>query len=350
MPTAERMEQDPVADYRSPGAAEPEYKEADDERDLDSKVNHEKPSAKRDHIVHMLRRMHHDQLVDLLLPYVERDPSAYSRLVKEADSSVVFRKLFVHGLPLGTSELDFKSFFECYGQIEAVELPIPRGNTEVKYGFIVFSTVEAVHKALVNPNKWFGGKEICCKVFTVRSPSSSENSPASQQSPPGTPVPNRKIFVSGLAPDVNYNDFLMLFSQFGPVESAQIAPNKGSGYVVYAHSSSAKEAIATANKTVWNGRMLTVAWFKKRPDDETRAAARRTPLTLPQSAIAWPTASPHFPSPTHMQGPQHQWFSYPVYHQSDPIYFYPIPVAAPEIHLTMAPSAGDMLEEKFISN
>jgi len=285
----------------------------------------------REHVVQLLRSLHQEQLVELLTPFVQNDYDTYSRLVQESESDVHRRKLFVHGLPARTTEDQFRRFFEQYGDVELVELPHAKAHSEVKFGFVVFSSIHSLHAALEQPNKQFEGKEICCKVFTIRA-TSSETSPMSTTAAMAQmTTPNRKIFVSGLASFVGDRELYEHFRPCGEIEVAQVLPGKSTGSVLFTDPFAARDAIFRLNKSFLGGRQITVAWYRKQED--TRLMDRRPPVPTPQVMRAQSQA---YGNPSINSGftPPSAWYNYhTAYVQQDPFMLVPMPVYQPEFQV-----------------
>jgi RNA recognition motif-containing protein len=288
----------------------------------------------REQVVQLLRSLHHEQLVELLAPYVMDDTLAYAKLVRETETDVHRRKLFVHGLPARTTEDQFRIFFEQYGDVELVELPHAKAHSEVKFGFVVFKSVHALQAALEQPNKQFEGKEICCKVFTVRS-GSLESSPASSNQAASSSALHRKIFVSGLAPFVADRELHDHFRSCGEIEVAQVSPGKSSGYVLFTDHLAAKEAVMRMNRTQLGGRQIAVAWYRKQEDVRYE---RRAFVANPQMVRS--NVQPSFPSPNlgpaYATAPASGWYNYHPYVQhvqQDPYLLVPMPVFQSEFHV-----------------
>lgn len=271
-------------------------------------------------VLRLLRSFTHEQLIDLLAPHI--DETTYAKLLKEAESDVNRRKLFVHGLPAKATESQLWAFFEQYGTVEVVELPHAKPHSDVKYGFVVFQTVEALHVALEQPNKIFEGKEICCKLFTVRSSSLGDCSPAT--APLAGLQAGRKLFVSGLAPMVTDKDLLEHFRRCGDIEVAQVNYGKSTGQVTFCEASSAREALLSLNKSVMFGRQILVAWFRKQED------MRRNSFTQALRPPPAPYASPNQSSAAFATS---TWYNYNPYVQQDPYLLVPMTVYQPEFQL-----------------
>ena len=298
----------------------------------------------RDQVVHLLRTLHHEQLVEILAPYVMDDALVYAKLVRETVTDVHRRKLFVHGLPARTTEDQFRTFFEQYGEVELVELPHAKAHSEVKFGFVVFKSVQSLQSALEQPNKQFEGKEICCKIFTLRS-SSLESSPASSTQASAPLVLHRKVFVSGLAPFIGDRELYDHFRGCGEIEVAQVSPGKASGYVLFADHLSAKEAILRMNRSQLGGRQIAGAWYRKQEDMRFE---RRAFVANPQMVRSNVTAS--FSSPT--LGPAYPatqapgWFNYHPYVQQDPYLLVPMPVFQSDYHVEQYFASADEQDAK----
>jgi RNA recognition motif-containing protein len=286
------------------------------------------PKPTRQQIRNILQPLPHSQLVDLLIPFIEKDPGAYGRLVDMSVSNETFRKVFVHGLPPLSLESDLRTLFEQYGQIESISVPMesaipPRCKG---YAFVVYSSVTEAQTALLEPRKWFGGKEICCKLSVPTNPSVEDHSSMMQ---------NRRIFISGLRYDLPEKEFSDFFSRFGAIESVQLicedGIGKGYGFITYVHPNSAREAIAKTDRKVFQGRPLTVAWCRKREDEENKMRRRRSSTNVFQE-MHWPSSPRYSLQNAHMTAAgqaQGQWYGFPYLQADpfpDPFIYVPVPV------------------------
>ena len=292
----------------------------EDRRSLERDPN--KPS--REHVTQLLRALSHDNLVELLVPYIRNDYQNYLRILHDSESDVHRRKLFVHGLPARTTEDQFRRFFEQYGEVEVVELPHAKAHSEVKFGFVVFTAIQALHRALEQPNKQFEGKEICCKVFTVR------NNPLDGSPLPSAVFPqttNRKLFVSGLSPLVGDRELFEHCRAYGDVELAQVTPGKSSGFVLFSDPNAARDALARLNKTFFLGRQISVAWYRKQEDP--RFDRRNSFPNIVQPVRGSPQVFPASAG-TSSFSQSAGWFNYHPYVQQDPYVLVPVPMMQPD--------------------
>lgn len=272
-----------------------------------SALGQEKPSRQR--VLNLLYPLHQEELIELLVPLVLNNSSLYSELLRRAGTNESFRKVFVHGLPIDTNEDELKALFEIFGKIDTFKIVRDRSVNPPKnkgYAFVVYNTVEGAQQALTEPNKWFGGKEICCKL-AARAPVIDETS---YQASSAQSFQNRKLFVSGLAQDLKETEFYEYFAAFGLVESVQLAVDangegKGYGFVTYIHASAAKYALLKSNKKIWRGKQLIVAWCRKREEEENRL---RKSHSLASAFANW-SYQPSYQTGAYMQ-PESSWSTF----------------------------------------
>ncbi|ODV96258.1 hypothetical protein PACTADRAFT_16401 [Pachysolen tannophilus NRRL Y-2460] len=132
-------------------------------------------------------------------------------------------KMFIGGLNWETTEESLRNYFEKYGEI--IDLTIMKDTNTGKsrgFGFLTFKDSSSVDE-VVKSSHVLDGKLIDPKRAI----------PKEEQEKTG------KIFVGGIAPEVNEKDFNDYFSQFGNIIDAQLMIDKdtgrsrGFGFVTY---------------------------------------------------------------------------------------------------------------------
>ncbi|XP_076348852.1 heterogeneous nuclear ribonucleoprotein D-like isoform X1 [Tachypleus tridentatus] len=88
---------------------------------------------------------------------------------KRAKARPGIKKIFVGGLDPDMSESDIRSYFEQFGKVETVELPMDKTkNQRRQFVFITFETEEAVREVTKQPKQMIGNKECDVKKATPR--------------------------------------------------------------------------------------------------------------------------------------------------------------------------------------
>lgn len=73
-------------------------------------------------------------------------------------------KLFVRSLNYDTTQEQFNEFFSQYGNISEAVILTNKDNTSKGYGFVTYGDVESANRALEQPTKMLGGRDIHCKL------------------------------------------------------------------------------------------------------------------------------------------------------------------------------------------
>ncbi|XP_036596332.1 heterogeneous nuclear ribonucleoprotein A0-like [Trichosurus vulpecula] len=129
-------------------------------------------------------------------------------------------KLFVGGLNPNTDEVGLRGHFEAFGNLTDCKVVINRQTSRSRcFGFITFSSVNEADRAMAASPHSVDGNQVELKRAVAR-----ENA-----SKPGAYARVKKIFVGGLKDGVGESDLVRYFSQFGPVQRAEIVTNRKSG-------------------------------------------------------------------------------------------------------------------------
>ncbi|XP_007427534.1 heterogeneous nuclear ribonucleoprotein A0 [Python bivittatus] len=129
-------------------------------------------------------------------------------------------KLFIGGLNVQTTEAGLREYFEAYGTLtDCVVVLNPQTKRSRCFGFVTYSAVEEADAAMAASPHAVDGNVVELKRAVSREDSAR----------PGAHAKVKKLFVGGLKGDLGENDLVEHFSQFGPVEKAEIISNKQSG-------------------------------------------------------------------------------------------------------------------------
>ncbi|XP_077182862.1 heterogeneous nuclear ribonucleoprotein A0 [Paroedura picta] len=129
-------------------------------------------------------------------------------------------KLFIGGLNVQTTEAGLREHFSAYGTLtDCVVVLNPQTKRSRCFGFVTYSAVEEADAAMAASPHAVDGNAVELKRAVSREDSAR----------PGAHAKVKKLFVGGLKGDLGENDLVEHFSQFGPVEKAEIISNKQSG-------------------------------------------------------------------------------------------------------------------------
>ncbi|NWH70809.1 ROA0 protein, partial [Piaya cayana] len=129
-------------------------------------------------------------------------------------------KLFIGGLNVQTTEAGLREHFAAYGTLtDCVVVLNPQTKRSRCFGFVTYSAVEEADAAMAASPHAVDGNAVELKRAVSREDSAK----------PGAHAKVKKLFVGGLKGDVGEGDLVQHFSQFGPVEKAEIISDKQSG-------------------------------------------------------------------------------------------------------------------------
>ncbi|XP_077387441.1 heterogeneous nuclear ribonucleoprotein A0-like [Festucalex cinctus] len=156
-------------------------------------------------------------------------------------------KLFVGGLNVETTDEGLRCHFEQFGALKdcAVVMNQMLGRSRC-FGFITYSTAEEADAAMASKPHVVDGRSVELKWAVAREEAS--NSDASSNV--------KKIFVGGVKDHLEAENLSDYFSQYGPVEKAEIITDKltgrkrGFGFVFFENSDSATKAAQTKFHTI----------------------------------------------------------------------------------------------------
>ncbi|XP_025063648.1 heterogeneous nuclear ribonucleoprotein A0, partial [Alligator sinensis] len=113
-----------------------------------------------------------------------------------------------------------REHFAAYGTLtDCVVVLNPQTKRSRCFGFVTYSAVEEADAAMAASPHAVDGNAVELKRAVSREDSAK----------PGAHAKVKKLFVGGLKGDVGEGDLVQHFSQFGPVEKAEIIADKQSG-------------------------------------------------------------------------------------------------------------------------
>merc|ERR1719242_1856252 len=135
-------------------------------------------------------------------------------------------KLFVGGLSWQTTPDKLRDYFGQFGTVtDVLVMKDPVTQRSRGFGFITFSSPEAVDRVLSVPSHSLDGKKIDPKHATPKSKSKANKT--------------KKIFVGGVSQETSADEVKAYFNQFGKVEEAvmlmdqQTKRHRGFGFVTF---------------------------------------------------------------------------------------------------------------------
>uniref|UniRef100_A0A383VZF2 RRM domain-containing protein n=1 Tax=Tetradesmus obliquus TaxID=3088 RepID=A0A383VZF2_TETOB len=173
--------------------------------------------------------------------------------IEEAASSStagLSNKLFLGGLSWQTTEDTIRAHFSPYGEVTEVIVMRDRLTNKPRgFGFITFKDQEAADNAC-NDTHTLDGRTIDAK----------RSLPHGQHSSPKS----KKIFVGGLAPETNEENFKQHFERFGKVVEAQImvdhtsGRSRGFGFITFEDEDSVAAVFSAGSMQELNGKKVEV--------------------------------------------------------------------------------------------
>merc|ERR1712088_803631 len=171
-------------------------------------------------------------------------------------------KLFVGGLSWQTSQDKLREYFGQFGNVtDVLVMKDPITQRSRGFGFITFSTPEAVDRVLAVPSHSLDGKKIDPKHATPKSKSKANKT--------------KKIFVGGVSQETSADEVKAYFNQFGKVEEAvmlmdqQTKRHRGFGFVTFEQEETVDRVCEIHFHTIKNKK---VECKKAQPKEAVQAA------------------------------------------------------------------------------
>lgn len=171
-------------------------------------------------------------------------------------------KLFVGGLSWQTSQDKLREYFGQFGNVtDVLVMKDPITQRSRGFGFITFSTPEAVDRVLSVPSHSLDGKKIDPKHATPKSKSKANKT--------------KKIFVGGVSQETSSDEVKAYFNQFGKVEEAvmlmdqQTKRHRGFGFVTFEQEETVDRVCEIHFHTIKNKK---VECKKAQPKEAVQAA------------------------------------------------------------------------------
>ena len=131
-----------------------------------------------------------------------------------------FRKLFIGGLSLNTTDDTLREYFSKYGELlDCVVMRDGQSKKSRGFGFVSFSTKEEVDKAMNARPHEIDGKTVDPKRAVPRDQSFRSESNLS----------TKRLYVSGVREEHTEEDFSTYFNEYGKVDKVEIITDKATG-------------------------------------------------------------------------------------------------------------------------
>eukprot|EP01066_Platyproteum_vivax_P016116 Platyproteum_vivax@DN7022_c0_g1_i4.p1 len=164
-------------------------------------------------------------------------------------------KLFVGGLSFETTRSSLYKYFEPYGAITDCVAMVDKANRPRGFGFVTFESTESATRVLQDAPHVIDDRQVDVKRAEPMAADSRPVNETSNQSV--SPVfEHTKIFVGGLAPEVNEENFRQYFEQFGKIVESFLlydqstSHHRGFGFVCFEDKRSADEVLACKSEHI----------------------------------------------------------------------------------------------------
>ncbi|KAI7877460.1 hypothetical protein K492DRAFT_133960 [Lichtheimia hyalospora FSU 10163] len=148
--------------------------------------------------------------------------------------------MFIGGLNWETTDESLKEYFSQFGQVmDCVVMRDPTTGRSRGFGFLTMADPATIDK-IVNEDHYLDGKRIDPKRAIPREEQDK----------------TEKIFVGGISPDVDEEEFREFFSQFGKVMDATLMTDRetgrprGFGFITFEDSKGVEEALLQPNLAI----------------------------------------------------------------------------------------------------
>ncbi|KAM3299013.1 hypothetical protein ACQJBY_040486 [Aegilops geniculata] len=157
-------------------------------------------------------------------------------------------RLYVCNLPLSMDTLKLLEHFLPFGKVTDIKVPKDQATGLGKgYGFVKYSDSHHAAQAITNLNGFLvEGKKIDVRVAEVSSTRTIKE------------IDMANLYVCNIPASIDTDKLVALFSPFGKITHARVAADQGYGFVKFADSQCAAEAIALMNGSLVEGETLIV--------------------------------------------------------------------------------------------
>ncbi|RCH83221.1 hypothetical protein CU098_002559, partial [Rhizopus stolonifer] len=215
---------------------------------------------------------------------------------KETDKPIVASaantdegKMFIGGLNWDTSDESLRNYFSQFGPVvECIVMRDPLTQRSRGFGFLTMKENADVDKIVSQEHHYLDGKRIDPKRAIPREEQDK----------------TEKIFVGGISPEVNEEEFRTFFSQFGTVLDATLMLERdtgrprGFGFITFEDSQGVEEALKNPHLSIKD---KTIEVKRAMPKGKQNRHANFRPNQRYQSAMRYnmyppQMAAPYYPS------------------------------------------------------
>ncbi|XP_037488088.1 uncharacterized protein LOC119366453 [Triticum dicoccoides] len=177
-------------------------------------------------------------------PSVQSVSETCSLPSKEIDPSY----LYVCNLPSAMDTLKLLEYFLPFGKVTDIRMPRDHTTGLSKgYGFVKYSDSHHAAQAIIHLNGFLvEGKKMDVRAYDPSPPR------------PIKEIDMANLYVCNIPVSIDTNKLVELFSPFGKITQARVAADQGYGFVKFADSQCAAEAIALMNGSLVEGETLIV--------------------------------------------------------------------------------------------
>ena len=124
----------------------------------------------------------------------EAEKDSIMSTVNENDN----RKLFVNSLSWGTTEAQFKKYFEQFGAVKEATIKLNELGQSKGFGFVLFEEASSIEQVIAKSEHELDGRKINARKATPKERI-------------------KKIFVGGVSPELPEADIRTHFEQYGEI-------------------------------------------------------------------------------------------------------------------------------------
>ncbi|CAL1704697.1 unnamed protein product [Somion occarium] len=174
--------------------------------------------------------------------------------------------IFIKNLDEAIDNKALHDTFAAFGNVLSCKVATDEHGRSKGYGFVHYETAEAAETAIKAVNGMLLNDK---KVYVGHHISRKERQSKMEE----MKAQFTNIYVKNLDPEVTQDEFLELFTQFGPVTSAVVqvddeGKSKGFGFVNFEHHEGAQKAVDTLHDSELKGRKLFVTRAQKKAERE----------------------------------------------------------------------------------
>lgn len=165
--------------------------------------------------------------------------------------------IFVGGLKASFTEEVIKAYFTKFGEVESIEMKKRKKGINKGFCIVKFSNGKIAERVLKRKEHFIEKRLVTCREYL----NGGELKKSKQEKN------NRKIYISGLSPDITNEDIMDFFKKFGEVEAGYSLKNditgksKGFGFVTFQEEISVEKVFENAHDLELKGAKISVERF-----------------------------------------------------------------------------------------